>query len=266
MDDILQFLKKAAGSKPVEITLTSGPRVDLKGRLRGDFRSITQANIDEMVSALSSTEFDLEEFSQPYRTCYDSDTITKMFDREVAIHEGLIEELKTVKPDQFKPITARALKVLLKDCDLQRLREVVQDSEYYVFIGETEYEFPGNSEIIEKNTAYLIKDRDPSSIVRLMNTNGNDYSVSCERIARTIEKWDREYGIELYKATCDLLEFELKRLPENLTDFVNELRKLSPEYLSVNEFQLNREEPFDSRKLDELSDKQNIKFHLWWDS
>ena len=266
MDDILQSLKEAAGSEPVKVTLTSGPRVDLKCRLWGDFRSITQENIDEIVTSLSSRELNLEEFSQPYRTCYDSDTILEMFDHEVAVHEGLIEELKTVNPNQFKPITASAYKVFLKDCDLQRLKTVVQDTEYIAFIGETEYEFPSNVETIEKNTAYLIKGQKSSNIVRLMNTNGNDYSISCERIARAIEKWDREYGIKIYKATHDVLEFELKQLPKELTDFVKELRKLSPEYLSLNEFQLYREVHFDSRKLNELKDKQNIRFHLWWDS
>ncbi len=122
---------------------------------------------------------------------------------------------------------------------------------FVAFLGCTSSLEPGTAEGDELVVAAGTTQFD---ILRHAGTDGVNFGLTAEDLIKTLEDFDHRYGIDIYHAETDSVEFKLTRLPDPLSEFCEELADFCPDLLAE-----------DSLKDLERSIAKSSRVSLWWD-
>lgn len=82
---------------------------------------------------------------------------------------------------------------------------------------------------VESNRLGVIRSRDPYDILRLKQTNGYNYGVAPKDVIARLREWDRQFGMGILGADYDWVLLELRRVPEDVAAFAEELHGFCPD-------------------------------------
>jgi len=97
----------------------------------------------------------------------------------------------------------------------------------------------------------VAKSSDQFDAIRISETDGVNFGISTADIIERLQRYHREVGIDITKATCDSVGFRLLAMPKDLDAFAADLHEFCPEDSTVWEF-----------KREILRDRT---IFLWWD-
>ena len=66
-------------------------------------------------------------------------------------------------------------------------------------------------------------------ILRVAASDAVNYDLDTEDLIRKLQEYDAKYGIEIFHAETDIIEFRFKSLPDDLTAFCNDLYQFCPD-------------------------------------
>lgn len=75
----------------------------------------------------------------------------------------------------------------------------------------------------------IIKGADQYDILRIMHTNGDDDDVSHEDVLAKLKQWEKRIRFEVVGAENDWVEIEFRTMPQDLSEFVNDVYEFSPD-------------------------------------
>ena len=105
---------------------------------------------------------------------------------------------------------------------LSRLRRQLAPMHYIPFVVEM-------NEGIKTDKIGVIRETDQLEILRIMNTNGNDYDISNEDIIEQLQEWEKVFSFEIVGADNDWVEIEFKTLPKDMKAFAEDVYAFSPD-------------------------------------
>ena len=82
------------------------------------------------------------------------------------------------------------------------------------------------------------------------------YGHSTDDIIEKLKSYDSDFGIDIYKANDDTIEFWLKSMPKNMVGFVKDLKEFCPGFMSQGPETIEGQ-------VDEI--KKFNRVWLWWD-
>lgn len=93
-------------------------------------------------------------------------------------------------------------------------------------------------------------------ILRVAASDAVNYGMETEDLIRELQKWDAEFGIDIWQAQTDMIQIRLKRLPADVSAFAERVYKFCPDIVdqgvgSVNEL---------ARAI-----RKTREVGLWWD-
>jgi hypothetical protein len=66
-------------------------------------------------------------------------------------------------------------------------------------------------------------------ILRIAASDAVNYGKETEDLVRTLQRWDKLYGIDIYAAETDTIRLKLKSLPKDMAAFANEVYEFCPD-------------------------------------
>ncbi|MBS8263622.1 DUF4253 domain-containing protein [Mesobacillus boroniphilus] len=127
------------------------------------------------------------------------------------------------------------------------LREELEPVNYLAFICDSDREKIG-----------IIPGSEQFDILKLQQTNGDNYDISNERVISKLKEWNRSYPFIIIGADYDWVEANFEVFPEgdDLKEFVKKIYKFCPDIVEQGSGSINGliEEMRETRKL-----------YLWWD-
>lgn len=118
---------------------------------------------------------------------------------------------------------------------------------YQAFICDHDYEEIG-----------IIKGIDQFDILKIRQTNGDNYDISNEEVVAKLREWHQRYPLTIIGADFDWVEANFKVFPQNkeLKAFAEEVYKFCPDIVDQG-----------SGSIDGLIEdmKETKKLYLWWD-
>jgi len=102
----------------------------------------------------------------------------------------------------------------------------------------------------------ILKGMDQYEIMRIMNTNGDDYDISNEDVIERLEDWEIHSPFDIIGADNDWVEIEFRTLPKDLDAFAEEVYDFCPDAVDQgpgSTFELAKEI------------QKTKKLFLWWD-
>lgn len=97
-----------------------------------------------------------------------------------------------------------------------------------------------------KSSEYgILKSKNKFKPLAVMHTNGYNFNVKPEDIVNLLRAWDKIYGIDIWAAGLDFVEFSFNKKPHK--GMMDEINRICPEYLLTEEI------------------KAKEKVFLWWD-
>lgn len=110
----------------------------------------------------------------------------------------------------------------------------------------------------ERKKVAIIKGSDQFDILKVQQTNGDNYDIDNEEVIRKIKDWYNRYPFTIVGADFDWVEANFDVFPSNneLKSFAKEIYKFCPDVVdqgagSIEEF------------IEEM--KETKKLYLWWD-
>lgn len=94
------------------------------------------------------------------------------------------------------------------------------------FVGTTQWlgdEQPGGDEIV------VGLGESQLDMLRIARCDGVNYGLETEDLVKTLADYDRRFGIDIFHAETDTVEFVLGRMPEDLPAFCRELYAFCPD-------------------------------------
>jgi len=128
------------------------------------------------------------------------------------------------------------------------LKDDLRKLGYLIFVSENGFDDP--------STISIIKSNDQFDIVRFQGTDGINYEIENDEVIGKLMEWDAKYGIEIIGADYDWVEFTLKKLPQNITAFSEEVYEFCPDSVEQGAGELS--------ELEKLISEHRRLF-LWWD-
>ena len=89
--------------------------------------------------------------------------------------------------------------------------------------------------LVEMNTGLkidkigVIKGTDQYEILRIMQTDGDEYDISTQDVINRLKEWEKISTFEIVGADADWVEIEFKTLPPDLKAFAEEVHEFSPD-------------------------------------
>jgi len=89
--------------------------------------------------------------------------------------------------------------------------------------------------LVEMNTGLkidkigVIKGTDQYEILRIMQTDGDEYDISTQDVINRLKEWEKISTFEIVGADADWVEIEFKTLPRDLKAFAEEVHEFSPD-------------------------------------
>ncbi len=132
---------------------------------------------------------------------------------------------------------------------LASLRKRLHPLQYMAFVIEM------NSGI-KTDKIGILKGTDQYDILRVMNTNGDDYDISNQDVIDQLKEWEKTAPFDIIGADNDWVEIEFKTVPKDLKAFSEEVHDFSPDAVDQG-----------PGSLAELADdvQQTKRLFLWWD-
>jgi hypothetical protein len=92
--------------------------------------------------------------------------------------------------------------------------------------------------------------------LRLARSDAINYGMDTEDLVRKLQSYDSAYGIDIFHAETDTIEFKFNRLPESLSSFCAELYKFCPDIVDQG-----------VGTVEALADEIHFRggVFLWWD-
>lgn len=93
-------------------------------------------------------------------------------------------------------------------------------------------------------------------IVRMAQTDAVNYNMDTEDLIAQLQKYDEQYGIDIYEATTDTISFMLLSTPEDVKRFAEDIDQFCPDAVDQG-----------AGSLDNLAEMiaRSGEVHLWWD-
>lgn len=109
---------------------------------------------------------------------------------------------------------------------------------------------PKGSEVV------VAKGDDQFSILRIARSDAVNFGIYTEGIVKKLQQYDQMFGIDIYHAETDTIEFVLKKRPDDMVAFCRDLYEFCPDIVdqgagSVEELQ---------REIEKAGE-----VFLWWD-
>jgi hypothetical protein len=82
---------------------------------------------------------------------------------------------------------------------------------------------------LKTDTIGILKGTDQYEILRVMQTNGDDYDISNQDIIDRLKEWEKCCAFDIIGAENDWVEIEFKTLPKDLKAFAEEVYEFSPD-------------------------------------
>ncbi|GAM14885.1 DUF4253 domain-containing protein [Mesobacillus selenatarsenatis] len=162
------------------------------------------------------------------------------------IHPFYKVDLYTEKPAEITGICVEAKQEKAEQLVL-KLKEQLKSINYLPFICESDREKIG-----------IIPGSDQFDILRVQQTNGDNYDISNEKVISKLKDWYRRYPFIIIGADYDWVEANFEVFPEGkaLKAFAKEIYKFCPDIVEQGSGSINGliEEMEETRKL-----------YLWWD-
>lgn len=93
-------------------------------------------------------------------------------------------------------------------------------------------------------------------ILRLARCDAANYGLSTEDIIEKLQDYDRNYGIDIFQAETDVVNFTLKNIPQDLTAFCEDVYDFCPDIVDQGVGSI--------AELEETIETMGEVF-LWWD-
>jgi hypothetical protein len=132
---------------------------------------------------------------------------------------------------------------------LASLRQRLYPLKYMAFVVEM-------NEGLRIDKIGIIKGTDPYDILRIMQTNGNDFDISNEDVIDRLKEWETHFAFDIIGSGNDWVEIEFKTLPKDLDDFAGEVYDFCPDAVDQG--------PGSTFELAKEIHKTK-KLFLWWD-
>ncbi len=108
------------------------------------------------------------------------------------------------------------------DLILKKLRTRLQPRHYMAFV-------VAMNDGLEQETIGVIKGADQYDILRIMQTNGEEYEILNEDVMARLKDWEKTFSFEIVGADNDWVEIEFKTLPKDLSAFAEEVYDFCPD-------------------------------------
>lgn len=129
-----------------------------------------------------------------------------------------------------------------------RFKDDLRKKGYLIFVSEAGFESP--------STVTIIKSNDQFDILKLQKTDGINFGIENKDVISKLEDWDKRYGIEIIGADYDWTEVILKKLPDNVPEFSQEVYKFCPDVVDQGVGEINALEKM-------IAETRRV--YLWWD-
>ncbi|MFL6672015.1 MAG: DUF4253 domain-containing protein [Massilia sp.] len=93
-------------------------------------------------------------------------------------------------------------------------------------------------------------------ILRTAATDGMNYGLKTDGIIQELQRWDEEFGIDIWQAETDTIQLRLKKLPKDMQAFAKRVYRFCPDTVEQG--------TGDVAALAVLIPKEKAVF-LWWD-
>jgi hypothetical protein len=135
---------------------------------------------------------------------------------------------------------------------LPRVRESLPKG-YIAFVGTTRWlgdEKPDGAEVV------VAKGESQFDILRVARSDAVNYDMLTEDLCRKLDEFDRKYGIEIFHAETDTIEFGFNRHPSNMKEFGESLYEFCPDIVDQG-----------TGSVDALVEmiRKDQRVFLWWD-
>jgi hypothetical protein len=85
------------------------------------------------------------------------------------------------------------------------------------------------NEGIKTDKIGVLKGTDKYEILRIMDTNGEEYDITNNDVIERLRQWEKTWPFDIIGANNDWVELEFKVLPNNLIAFVEEVYEFCPD-------------------------------------
>jgi hypothetical protein len=109
---------------------------------------------------------------------------------------------------------------------------------------------------LKTDTIGILKGTDQYEILRVMQTNGDDYDISNQDIIDRLKEWEKCCAFDIIGAENDWVELEFKTLPKDLDAFAEEVYEFSPDAVDQGWGSVDG-------LIKEI--KKTNRLFLWWD-
>jgi hypothetical protein len=93
-------------------------------------------------------------------------------------------------------------------------------------------------------------------ILRVAASNAVNYDLLTEDLIKQLETWDAAYGIDIFQASTDTVQFRLKSQPKDLKQFAAEIYRFCPDIVDQGTGTVEKLEQ-------EIRSSKSV--FLWWD-
>jgi hypothetical protein len=82
---------------------------------------------------------------------------------------------------------------------------------------------------LKQDTIGVIKGADQYEILRIMQTNGDEYDILNDDVVARLKEWEKSFSFDIVGADNDWVEIEFKTLPKDLAAFAEEVYDFCPD-------------------------------------
>lgn len=190
-------------------------------------------------------------------------------DRDTAIQEHIegfddlvLKEIHNVSKSEIMPledpeyVLNQSYKIIKFEVNheetfkvMSALGKKIENSKYQVFHSRISYD--NTPEII-----CVLKSSDKYDTLRAFNTNGINYDIDTDKLIEKLQKWDKEYGINILGVDFDWVDIKFNSLPGDLKKFAEEIYEFCPDSV---------DQGVGTIEALEKMIKEEQRVFLWWD-
>ncbi|MBT2642409.1 DUF4253 domain-containing protein [Bacillus sp. ISL-41] len=162
------------------------------------------------------------------------------------LHPFYKGDLYTEKRVEIVGICVEAIQAEAEQLVL-KLREELKAINYLAFICES-----------EREKIAIIPGSDQFEILRLQQTNGDNYDISNDRVISKLKEWHRSYPFTIIGADYDWVEAKIEVLPKGkeLNAFAREIAQFCPDIVDQGTGSIKG-------LIQEINESK--KLYFWWD-
>ncbi len=213
-------------------TIISRPTNSPISGLTGSVTSRTTSSLSSSVTRSSASGITSRPTSTPVTLSPSEEELarTLKFDRKVFLiakgaSHGHISRLIGFDEEGYQIIAPGIVFPVPEDKSdhiLASLRQKLHPLKYTAFVVEM-------NEWLRIEKIGILKGTDPYEILRIMQTNGDDYDISNEDVIDRLKEWATHFTFDIIGADNDWVEIEFKTLPKDPDDFAEEVYDFSPD-------------------------------------